>query len=348
MRQRPGPTGDTAAQIARINALSQAGRANWFALLPYLVFVFITVVGVQDADFFVPSRQTDLPLVGVAIPTASFFIFAPLLGAALYTYLHLHIRKVTEALTDPPVTVNGAALENSVAPWLLNDMALRWRRPDADGNRAARSRPLDALATLTVIALVWLAGPFVLGWMWWRSWPGHDEIITLLVAAYAGITSWIKLRRDLSGDPDSFPDLLRDFGLTFAAMGLLLVSMQQTELGVPGPDGTLRLAPANLSGLRASVLPPDQIDPVTARHRFRTEWCKRMDLDPGICGRTPARPNHQTRCMVRGPGLRHRSTLPRPLHNARQSLRRRMGLPAHSDHRRPRQTRLHRSRPAQR
>lgn len=293
-RPRPAKAGDTAAQIARINALTQAGRANWFALLAYLVFVFITVLGVQDADFFVPSRQTDLPLVGVAIPTASFFIFAPLLGSALYTYLHLHIRKVTEALTAPPVTVKGAALENPVASWLLNDMVLRWRHPDTDGNRAARPRPLDALATLTVIALVWLAGPFVLGWMWWRSWPAHDEYVTVLIAAcllaaaYAGITSWIKLRRDLSGDADPFPDLLRDLGLTFAAMGLLLVSLQQTELGVPQPDGTLRLAPADLSGLRASVLPPDQTDPTTARHRLRTEWCKRMDLEPGACGRTPS------------------------------------------------------------
>ncbi len=51
----------TEAQIARINELSQLARTAWFSLLGYLVFVGITLLGVKDADFFVPSRQTDLP-----------------------------------------------------------------------------------------------------------------------------------------------------------------------------------------------------------------------------------------------------------------------------------------------
>ena len=84
-RQSPCPP--PKAQIDRINELSALARTAWFSLLGYLVFVGITLLGVKDADFFVPSRQTELPLVNVAIPTASFFWTAPILGAALYTYL---------------------------------------------------------------------------------------------------------------------------------------------------------------------------------------------------------------------------------------------------------------------
>jgi hypothetical protein len=47
-----------AAQIARINEISGLARTAWFSLLGYLVFVGITLLGVEDADFFVPSRQT--------------------------------------------------------------------------------------------------------------------------------------------------------------------------------------------------------------------------------------------------------------------------------------------------
>src|SRR5688572_15149934 len=102
-RPKPAALPDpTEAQIARIDALTATGRTNWFALLAYLAFVLVTTLGVEDVDFFVDTRPTDLPLVGVAIPTFSFFVFAPILGAALYIFLHLHIRKVSEALAEPP------------------------------------------------------------------------------------------------------------------------------------------------------------------------------------------------------------------------------------------------------
>ena len=81
------------AQIERINQVSAMARTSWIALLGYLAFIGVTLLGVEDADFFVPSRQTQLPLVDVSIPTASFFIFAPILAAALYIYLHIILLK---------------------------------------------------------------------------------------------------------------------------------------------------------------------------------------------------------------------------------------------------------------
>ncbi|MEM7641789.1 MAG: pentapeptide repeat-containing protein [Pseudomonadota bacterium] len=192
-------TGATETQIARIDALTATGRTNWFALLAYLAFVLVTTLGVEDVDFFVDSRQTELPLVGVSIPTFSFFIFAPILGAALYAYLHLHIRKVTEALAEPaPGT---PPLEERIKPWLLNDYVLRKRR-----DAAIRHRPLDGLASLVTLMLVWWAGPIVLILMWGRTWPAHDlwlsalNGVCVMVALYAGVLSWQKMSADVRGD----------------------------------------------------------------------------------------------------------------------------------------------------
>ena len=42
----------------------------------------IALLAVEDADFFIPERQTELPLIGVSIPTALFFAIAPGLGRA--------------------------------------------------------------------------------------------------------------------------------------------------------------------------------------------------------------------------------------------------------------------------
>lgn len=134
--------------IARIDALTATGRANWLALLAYLAFVLVTTLGVEDIDFFVDSRQTQLPLVNVSIPTFSFFVFAPILGAALYAYLHLHIRKVTEALAEAPP--GPPRLEERIRPWLLNDFVLRQRcvqpRPLAS-NLSGRTLVLSSLSS---------------------------------------------------------------------------------------------------------------------------------------------------------------------------------------------------------
>ncbi|MCI5041294.1 MAG: pentapeptide repeat-containing protein [Donghicola eburneus] len=203
MHSEPSSTQPEArdAQIARIDALTASGRTNWFALLAYLAFVTVTTLGVEHVDFFVDSRQTQLPIVGVSIPTLSFFIFAPVLGAALYVHLHLHIRKVTEALgkplLGPPPLLDGTPIETHIKPWLLNDFVLRQRR---DG--AVHARPLDTLSWLTTWALVWLAGPFVLGLMWVWGWPAHNLSISainalcLMVAIYTGALSWTKMRSD--------------------------------------------------------------------------------------------------------------------------------------------------------
>ncbi|WP_068110589.1 pentapeptide repeat-containing protein [Tropicimonas marinistellae] len=291
------------AQINRINDLTRAGRANWFGLMAYLAFMLVTVLGVEDADFFIPSRQTDLPLIGVSIPTTSFFLFAPVLGAALYVYLHLIIRKCTEALTAPPPFVRktamdpkGVPLENPVLPWLLNDLVLRLR-----GDGAAKRRPLDALATLTAILLIWLAGPAVLLITWSWSLPAHAEwmSITILIGAafciFAGWTSALRLRRGLAcagrDTPNPEADAAearghrqRDIWGRVAFLTLLALTLFKTEISVTIFGGISLLARADLAGVTFAELPPGAVNPDTSRHRYRAEWCARQGLKPDVCG----------------------------------------------------------------
>ncbi|MEX0349777.1 MAG: pentapeptide repeat-containing protein [Paracoccaceae bacterium] len=159
---------DTSA-IDRINELSKMARTSWFGLLAYLAFAGVTLLGVQDADFFIDSRQTALPLIGVEIPTRDFFVFGPILGTALFVYLHLYLLKLWEALAAAPPRPNGEALSLQVTPWLINDLGLALRR---DG--AFRRRPMDWLSHLVTFLLVFAIGPIVTGYFWVRYWPAHE------------------------------------------------------------------------------------------------------------------------------------------------------------------------------
>ncbi len=173
----------TKAKIARIDQISALARSSWIGLLAYLAFVFITLLGVQDADFFVPSRQTQLPLVNVSIPTASFFVFGPVLAAALYIYLHLFLLKLSDAIAEaPPTTQTDESappqpLGETIHPWLFNDVASFTRHPDA-----YRRRPLRWFTYLVTALLVWVAGPFVIAWAWVASFPAHNDLLTLAIA----------------------------------------------------------------------------------------------------------------------------------------------------------------------
>lgn len=182
------------ALIAHFNELVPAGRGNWLALLAYLTFIFVTVLAVEDIDFFLPQRSTALPLINVTIPTRSFFIFAPILGAALYIYLHFNIRQVVEVFSDLPWQHKGQSLQTFLKPWILVDHLHRVSRPGPP-------RRMDALAGITTILMVWLAGPFVLSYFWIRSWPAHSEWITAVIGLslagciYAGLSTWMLFRK---------------------------------------------------------------------------------------------------------------------------------------------------------
>jgi hypothetical protein len=131
------------SQIERINEISAIARTSWLALLGYLAFIGISLLAVEDVDFFVETRRTDLPLVGVAIPTHAFFLFAPILAAALYVYLQVHLLKLWDAMADAPATIDGRPLGEHLHPWIANDYALSLKR-----NGALRPRPLRRLGDL--------------------------------------------------------------------------------------------------------------------------------------------------------------------------------------------------------
>jgi len=182
---------------------------------------------------------------------------------------------------------------------LPNVVLLRWRR---DG--AAVTRPLDWLAITTTITLIWLAGPFVQFAFYWRSWPAHEELVTLYLAVtalltlHAGLTSWTLAWR-IRGAPRWSParTVARFLAVGAIAGGTGWLGWIKTESGIVPPLRFLgnpvaitwhqTLAPIDMAGLQGAVLPPEERDPTVARHRFRAEYCARLGVDPEVCGRLP-------------------------------------------------------------
>lgn len=297
------------AQIDRIDVLTRTARTTWFGLLSFLAFVSVALVGIEDADFFLADRETQLPLVGVAVPTLLFVALTPLLGSLLYAYFHMHLLKLWEALASAPAQVNGKPLSESITPWLVSDLALALRR---DG--ALRHRPLRWPSHVVNMALAFWGTPLVLGAFWVWSFAPHNDGLTLVACGlplifsiYVGAVSWWRLR-------DLTRDKTRRFDSKLMARVLfVVVTLSVTTFGWLRVEGTFEryaaaigiegadidetwmgetfypnlLYSAQLQNVNFSRTPEDWVSRDLFRENFRIDWCKRAGVPAGACGSAP-------------------------------------------------------------
>jgi hypothetical protein len=298
------PAIDGKLALERIDAISRDARTTWFLLLTYSVFVGVTLLGVRDLDFFSIESRTTLPVLNIAIPTATFFWAAPWLGAVLHIYFHIYLLKLWDAIASAPRSIDGVKLGDRIFVWLVNDWALRQR-----SDRPTTPRPMDRLGDLVSAIVVWLMVPLVITWSWWRSMSAHDAFLTLAiggalaVSLYASLKGWRRAHERLR-EPDPNPrspsaiePLPTRWRKSVAAFGIAVavVSMARTQIDVIVGVGTLRwssLAPIDLAGAEVVVKPDDWVSRDTAERRFRITWCRDRQIPADACER-PTEPYHK-------------------------------------------------------
>ena len=167
--------GPTATLLKQVAELSKIAHALWLGLLALLTYCLVTLLTVEDKDFFAFSAKTTLPILNIQIGTTSFFFWAPFLIAASYIHLHLYLLRLWKYLKDlPPRLDINSPIADHVYPWLITYAALIVR-PDGADNRF----PFRSITRLLSILFLWTAAPAVLLLFWWRSMPAHNEWLTL-------------------------------------------------------------------------------------------------------------------------------------------------------------------------
>ncbi|HUV31995.1 MAG TPA: pentapeptide repeat-containing protein, partial [Devosiaceae bacterium] len=206
-------------------------------------FVGVTLLGHTDADFFAYGAQTQLPLVGITVPVEAFFIFAPVMVAALYAYLHLYLMSLWDTLADAPATIDGQPLSERIFPWLMTQAALWYRNrrrggPDGQPEGCAAPRALGRLVVVVSVLLGWLFAIAVIIGLWVRSMPAHEEWLTLWIAFWlwfavvTGVTGLACAAKRMAGVSGAAVAeghwVRREWTIAFAA-ALAFLSWQATE-----------------------------------------------------------------------------------------------------------------------
>ena len=291
---QPAPGLPDEEAIAQINTLVSNGKAAWVVLLSYLAFIGITLLGVEDADFFIEERQTELPLVGVSIPTLLFFWVAPTLGAALFVYFQLQLLKLWEAMADARDTVTAAP--RKLSPWMVVDYALN--RMDRN---ILKGRPLRLPILWATLLMVFLAAPIVLGGFWYRSAPYHHGWLTLVgcgLPFMAAIATALKSGLYAESKFGSWLQrwhLIADIGIGLAVLPVVVLGWLWTEgsferdTDLPLSDAqnawlNSHLVSADLAGVDFVGLPDSWRDYDTMREGFRQDWCAGRGIPAAACG----------------------------------------------------------------
>jgi len=228
-----------------------------------LVFVSITLMGVEHIDFYGVGRATKLPLVNVEVPTRYFFIAAPILTAAIYGYFHLYLIRLWDALSDadPQYGTPSRPLGDVITPWLVTDAALRLRQR-LRLDKCTTPRTMEFPAMLLNFLLAWGFGLVVLTLIWWQSMPARSLLFTgvaglsLLTALCVGWASYIMMRRRMKIAEHDTPALWKS---PLFIGPLLIVIPAVIILGILRTNGSLRylLAPINMVGEALVERPAD-------------------------------------------------------------------------------------------
>lgn len=274
-----------AGHINRIDAITKNARNTWFALLAALVFVGVTLLSVEPVDFYGVGRATELPLVGVSVPTNQFFYIAPMLILAIYGYFHIYLIRLWDVLSDAPPRIDRERLSDAVAPWLITDSALcfrRWRREDNCRER----RTLDRTKAFFNAVLIWCSGPAVLAALWWLSLPARKPWMSgisglMLVVSLAFLigsvgTFWLRMRQ-LDGDKPRELKIVRIWQFILCLIVLVLLAFATYEK--TNSNGK-NLATLNLVGEEVMKRPAGWVPYPLAKVDFFQDWCKRDDSFP--------------------------------------------------------------------
>ena len=164
---------DHAAHIERVNDLSKNARTSWFALLSYLHLLASPCWACRMPISLSPPEK----------PTAA--------GRSLDPDLALPSGRATDRRY--PLRVSTPASDQAVGrhrrthgahrqtPAVGIHLALADQRsgagPQAPDDHAAASLTLHFV--WSTFALSFLGAPAVLGYLWVRSWPAHDEVLTV-------------------------------------------------------------------------------------------------------------------------------------------------------------------------
>ena len=213
--------------LANVEEASRNARKLFLSMQLVCAYSLLTAATTKDAALLTNTATTPLPIINVQVPVVGFYLLTPVLLLGFYTYFHLYLQRLWEALADlPAVFPDGRPLDRAAYPWLLNGMICA-ARP-----MLARHRPsLFRLEYLASVVAAWCIVPLTILGLWGRFLPRQDaagtawHVVCVLIATTAGFVFFGLAVHTLRGGGSGGLGRLSGAAQLGRAMGVLTVQV---------------------------------------------------------------------------------------------------------------------------
>jgi uncharacterized protein YjbI with pentapeptide repeats len=160
--------------LHHVESTGDIARPVFVLLLLASIYSVATITSTTDAGLLTNSPSELLPEVSTPIPTAAFYIWAPIVLASLHIYLHRYLEILWQDLSALPcVFPDGVELYRKVHPWLVIRLVSHFASGQGRVWWGGVSIPRNVL-NFALVLLVWWQVPIIIFFFWIRYLPTHD------------------------------------------------------------------------------------------------------------------------------------------------------------------------------
>ena len=289
--------------LEQIQILSERIRNTWISLLLAALFISVSLASHDDSRFFVYGAETILPLVGVSVPTRTFFYFSPILLLAIYVYLHIYIIRFAHFIVD----FDSPADQKFVFPSVLN-FGVSWllgtyqENSEIEGRIGKYNTITGFLSFLISFSLMWISVPGIVASIFWEGMVVHDfamsliGLVCLILSVCVGVASALSIAEAKWNFAQSYSNVRSLILWICGAVSVSLLSIITWERvvgDIPEPKfyseffgedipfsvNRIPLASADLNGIRMVPVPKEWQSWENWLSDYSTKWKTANEAD---------------------------------------------------------------------
>ena len=171
----------------RTNHLAGICRTTYISIATACLYCWLVIATTTDAALVINGLKTELPIIGVDINIAHFYLVAPLILYALFSYFMICTQQLWSEISElPAIFPDGRTVIHVLYPWLPIALARLFIPLLATTRKKSISHLFNILP---LILTVWVPIPITLVMFWWRYTVAHDPFISVVQISLVSL-SW--------------------------------------------------------------------------------------------------------------------------------------------------------------
>jgi uncharacterized protein YjbI with pentapeptide repeats len=160
--------------LKTVEEISVCSSKNFMSIMLLCFYCWLTICSTNNLYLLTNSSNSTLPILNVPLDIIGFYIAAPIILLAFYTYFHLNLKKLWSEFSELPAYFpDGKSIEQKTFSWLINDFSINYIKLVKKENLL-----FFRLKNLLVIILAWGVVPITIFGIWAKYLINHEMVLS--------------------------------------------------------------------------------------------------------------------------------------------------------------------------